>query len=380
MGCRWSEVQILSPRPFSFCRPSSPVPVMGQTLQRSSLLLLVAAVTAAFILLLADLLLAVFWAVVLAILFHGLYARLIPRLWNRRSLAAAAVLLVVLAGVVAPVLLLGWAVVRESSEFYAAVEGGALDPGAVLDTVGAWLPWVREILDNFGLDFEKMRSGLTSMVGNAARFAATGLVAAGQGALKLLLQLAVMLYLLFFFLRDGEKLVDTLVRILPLGDEREYELLGQFATVSRVSVTSLIVIGAVQGGLGGVTLALLGIGSPVLLGVLMGVLSVIPAVGPGLVWAPIAIWLFASGMWIQGLILVIVGVLVVGLADNLLRPILVGRTARLPDYLVLLATLGGLSVFGFSGLVIGPVLAALFLVSWRLFEEEFSPAENRDEP
>ncbi len=353
---------------------------MRQVVQRSSLLVLVTAVTAAFILLLTDLLLAVFWAAVLAILFHGLYRRLLPRMWGRKSLAAAIVLAIVLAGVVAPVLLLGWAVVREASQFYAAVERGVLDPGAVLDTLGAWLPWAREVLDNFGLDFEKMRSGLTSMVGNAARYAATGLVAAGQGALKLMLQLAVMLYLLFFFVRDGEKLVDSLVRILPLGDEREYQLLGQFATVSRVSVTSLIVIGAVQGGLGGITLALLGIGSPVLLGVLMGVLSVIPAVGPGLVWAPIAIWLFASGMWVQGLILVIVGVLVVGLADNLLRPMLVGRTAQLPDYVILLATLGGLSVFGFSGLVIGPVLAALFFVSWRLFEEEFSPPEIRDEP
>ena len=171
-----------------------------------------------------------------------------------------------------------------------------------------------------------------------------------------------------------------LVRVLPLGDEREYELLGQFATVSRVSVTSTIVIGVVQGGLGGITLALLGIGSPVLLGVLMGVLSIIPVVGPGLVWAPIAIWLFASGAWVQGLILVIVGVLIVGMADNLLRPLLVGRATQLPDYLVLLATLGGLSAFGFSGLVIGPVLAALFVVSWRLFEEEFSPVETRDEP
>ena len=353
---------------------------MRQVVQRSSLLVLVAAVTAAFVLLLTDLLLAVFWAAVLAILFHGLYRRLLPRMWGRRSLAAGIVLVIVLAGVVAPVLLLGWAVVREASQFYAAVERGVLDPGAVLDTLGSWLPWVREVLDNFGLDFEKLRSGLTSMVGNAARYAATGLVAAGQGALKLMLQLAVMLYLLFFFVRDGEKLVDSLVRILPLGDEREYELLGQFATVSRVSVTSLIAIGAVQGGLGGITLALLGIGSPVLLGVLMGVLSVIPAVGPGLVWAPIAIWLFASGMWVQGLILVIVGVLVVGLADNLLRPMLVGRTAQLPDYVILLATLGGLSVFGFSGLVIGPVLAALFFVSWRLFEEEFSPPETPDEP
>ncbi len=353
---------------------------MGQTLQRSSLLVLVAAVSVAFVLLLVDLLLAVFWAAVLAILFHGLYRRLIPRLWGRPSLASAAVLLIVMAGVVAPVLLLGWAVVKEASAFYAAVEQGTFDPAASLDTVSAWLPSAREMLESLGLSFEQMRSGLTSVVAKASQFAATGLVAAGQGALKLILQLAVMLYLLFFFLRDGEKLVDVLVRVLPLGDEREYQLLGQFATVSRVSVTSTAVIGAVQGGLGGITLAILGIGSPVLLGVLMGILSIIPAVGPVLVWAPIVIWLFAAGAWVKGLVLVIVGVLVVGMADNLLRPMLVGRTAKLPDYVVLLATLGGLSMFGFSGLVIGPVLAALFVVSWRLFEEEFSPVETRDEP
>ena len=353
---------------------------MGQVLQRSSLLVLVAAVSVAFVLLLLDLLLAVFWAAVLAILFHGLYRRLTPRLWGRRGLAAATVMIIVMAGVVAPVLLLGWAVVNEAGEFYAAVEQGAFDLAAPLETVSAWLPGARGLLESLGLSIEQIGEGLTSVAEKAARFAATGLVAAGQGALKLILQLAIMLYLLFFFLRDGEKLVAGLVRILPLGDEREYQLLGQFATVSRASVTSTIVIGAVQGGLGGVTLALLGVGSPVLLGVLMGVLSIIPAVGPGLVWAPIAIWLFASGAWVQGLILVVVGVLFVGLADNLLRPLLVGRASQLPDYLILLATLGGLSVFGFSGLVIGPVLAALFVVSWRMFEEEFSPVETQDEP
>ncbi|WP_446831719.1 AI-2E family transporter [Candidatus Foliamicus sp.] len=352
---------------------------MGQVLQRSSLLVLVAAVSVAFVLLLADLLLAVFWAAVLAVLFHGLYRRLLPLLLGKPPLAASAVLLIVLLGVVAPVLLLGWAVVREATLFYAAVEGGAFDPAAPLERVGAWVPWVRDWLESLGLSLEQVREGLVSAAANAGKFAATGLVAAGQGALKLILQLVIMLYLLFFFLRDGEKLISLLVRILPLGDAREYELFAQFATVSRVSVTSTAVIGLVQGGLGGVTLALLGVGSPVLLGVLMGLLSIVPAVGPALVWVPVAIWLFASGAWIQALILVAVGVLVVGLADNLLRPMLVGRKARLPDYVILMATLGGLSAFGFSGLVIGPVLAALFFVSWRLFEEEFSPAEIRDE-
>jgi len=353
---------------------------MRQVLQRSSLLVLVAAVSVAFLMLLADLLLAVFWAAVLAVLFHGLYRRLLAVLPGKPALAASAVLLIVMAGGVAPVPLLGWAGVREASLFYAAVEQGALDPSAPLEAIAAWVPWVRSGLESLGLSMEQLRAGLASAAANAGRFAATGLVAAGQGALKLIFQLAIMLYLLFFFLRDGEKLVALLVRILPLGDEREYELLGQFATVSRVSVTSTAVIGIAQGGLGGVTLALLGIGSPVLLGALMGVLSIVPAAGPALVWAPVAVWLFVSGAWVQGLILVAIGALVVGLADNFLRPMLVGKTARLPDYVVLLATLGGLSAFGFSGLVIGPVLAALFFVSWRLFEEEFSPAETRQEP
>ena len=353
------------------------MPSKPQLMQRSALVVLVAGVSVAFVLLLADLLLSVFWAAVLAILFFGLYRRLLPLLRGKASLAAALVLLIVALGVVAPVLLLGWAVVREASLFYAGVEQGAFDPAAPLEAVGAWIPWVREWLESLGLSLEQVREGLAALAANAGRYAATGLAAAGQGALRLLLQLAVMLYLLFFFLRDGSKLVALLVRMLPLGDEREYRLLGQFATVSRVSVTSTVVIGAVQGGLGGITLAILGIGSPVLLGLLMGVLSIVPAVGPALVWAPIAIWLFVSGAWVKGLALVIVGVLVVGLADNVLRPALVGRTARLPDYVVLLATLGGLSAFGFSGLVIGPVVAALFFVSWRLFEEEFSPAETR---
>ena len=349
---------------------------MGITLQRSSLLVLVAAVTVAFVLLLTELLLAVFWAAVLAVLFHGFYRRLLPVLFAKPPLAAATVLLIVVVGVVAPVLLLGWAVAREASLFYAAVEQGAFDPSAPLETIGDWLPWVRSWMETLGLSPEQMRAGLASAAAHAGKFAATGLAAAGQGALRLILQLAIMLYLLFFFLRDGEKLLGLLVRMLPLGDEREHELFGQFAKVSRVSVTSTVVIGVAQGSLGGVALALLGIGSPVLLGVLMGVLSIVPAVGPALVWAPVALWLFASGAWVQGLILVAAGVLAIGLADNVLRPMLVGRQARLPDYVALLATLGGLSVFGFSGLVIGPVLAALFFVSWRLFEEEFSPAET----
>ena len=149
--------------------------------------------------------------------------------------------------------------------------------------------------------------------------------------------------------------------MLPLGDARERALFSRFAQVVRATVKGTFIIGSVQGLIGGVTFAFLGIEGAVLWGVLMALLSLLPAIGAALVWVPAAIMLFVREEFINGGILVFVGVFVIGLSDNLLRPLLVGRDTRMPDYLILLATLGGLGSFGMSGLVIGPLIAALFI-------------------
>jgi predicted PurR-regulated permease PerM len=128
----------------------------------------------------------------------------------------------------------------------------------------------------------------------------------------------------------------------------------------------------VQGILGGILFAILGINAAVLWGALMAVLSLLPALGSGLVWGPAAVILFATGHMVKALILLGAGVLVIGLVDNLLRPLLIGRDTRMPDYLVLLSSLGGLTVFGVSGLVIGPIIAAMFLAVWDMFTQEHS--------
>jgi predicted PurR-regulated permease PerM len=180
-----------------------------------------------------------------------------------------------------------------------------------------------------------------------------------------------MLYLLFFFLRDGPRMLESLVRALPLGDQRERLLLARFAEVSRATIKGTVVVGVVQGAIGGTAFALLGISAPVLWGVVMALLSILPAVGTALVWLPAAIILLVNGEVLGGVVLIFVGVFVIGLTDNLLRPILVGRDTRLPDYLILLSTLGGLAGFGLAGIIIGPIIAAFFLSIWQMAETEF---------
>ena len=210
----------------------------------------------------------------------------------------------------------------------------------------------------------------------SGQWVASNAVRAGTGTLNFTLSLFLMIYLLYFFLRDGTAIIDRLVQVLPLGDERERALFARFAQVVRATVKGTFVIGAVQGLIGGVTFAFLGINGAILWGVLMALLSLLPAVGAALVWVPAAVMLFAREDYVGGGILVFVGVAVIGLADNLLRPLLVGRDTRMPDYLILLATLGGLGTYGVSGMIIGPLIAALFITVWEMFEASFGVQEG----
>jgi predicted PurR-regulated permease PerM len=149
--------------------------------------------------------------------------------------------------------------------------------------------------------------------------------------------------------------------------ERQRSLAWRFTTVIRATVKGNLVVALVQGVLGWLIFLILGVGAPVLLGVLIAVLSLLPAVGAPVVWVPVAIYLYATGQVWQSITLAVFGALVIGSADNILRPILVGKDTKLPDYVVLISTLGGLAVFGANGFVIGPVIAALFVAVWEIF-------------
>jgi predicted PurR-regulated permease PerM len=201
-------------------------------------------------------------------------------------------------------------------------------------------------------------------------------VAFGQDAIRISGLTFLMLYLLFFFLRDGRALLNAMVQALPLGDVRERRLLNKFAEVARATIKGTLVIGLVQGAMGGILFWVLGIEAAVLWGVVMGLLSLLPAVGAALVWIPAAALLIASGELLKGVVLLVGGTVLIGLADNVLRPLLVGRDTEMPDYLILVSTLGGLALFGLSGVIIGPIVAALFLVVWDMFATEYAEAAS----
>jgi len=254
---------------------------------------------------------------------------------------------------------------------YQSIQSGEIAPGRYLRQVfDALPPWAMRWLDRFGLtDLGAVQARITSSLVAGIQFIGPRALSIGQNTFDFVLDTFIMLYLLFFLLRDGKSLSAQAARALPLEPRHTQRLLTQFAAVVRATVKGNVVVALVQGALGGLAFWALGISGALLWGSMMALLSLLPAVGAALVWGPVAAYLLATGSVWQAIALTIWGVLVIGLVDNVLRPILVGKETRLPDYLVLVATLGGLAVFGLNGFVIGPVIAAMFLVTWDIFVE-----------
>jgi len=312
---------------------------------------------------------AVFWAVILAIIFAPVQRRLLARLNARRNLAALATLFICLLVAVLPVILIAGVLVQEGTTLYKQIESGEIDIDSFVSHAKELLPasWQAQ-MQRFGLgDMDQIRERLASSALQGSQFLATKAFSFGQGTFQFMLSFFLMLYLLFFLLRDGRELVARIRKAVPLSDNQKRRLFSKFTRVVRATVKGNIVVAATQGALGGIISAILGIPSAVLCGVLMAFLSLLPAVGAGVIWTPVAIYFLMKGLIVQGVILILYGVLVIGLVDNILRPILVGKDTKMPDYVVLISTLGGLSLFGLNGFVIGPLIAALFISAWGLF-------------
>jgi predicted PurR-regulated permease PerM len=343
--------------------------IVNSTLEQKVFLALLLVVSIAFGWILFPYYGAVFWAVILAIIFAPLQNRLSPYFGNRRNLTALVTLLVCLVVAVLPVILITGLLVQEGSSLYKQIESGELDIGSFVGDAKELLPASFQLqLQRFGLgDVDQIRERLASGALEGSQFLATKAFSFGQGTFQFLVSFFVMLYLLFFLIRDGRELVALIRQALPLSDNQKRRLFSKFTRVVRATVKGNIVVAATQGVLGGVIFAILGIPAALLWGVLMAFLSLLPAIGAGLIWTPVAIYFLMNGMIIQSVILTLYGILVIGLVDNILRPVLVGKDTKMPDYLVLISTLGGLALFGLNGFVIGPLIAALFMSTWGLF-------------
>jgi predicted PurR-regulated permease PerM len=347
-------------------------------MEDKAFLLLIVIVSLAFGWILWPFYPAVLWGVVFAILFAPVQRRLMRSTPNRTLAAVLTVLFVVLI-VIIPLALFGASLVREATSVYARIQSGNLNFGQIFQQVfDALPPWAAAWLDRLGLtDLRSVLDTLSSGLVRGGQFLATQAINIGQNTFDFLVNLFLMLYLLFFLLRDGEVLVARIKAAIPLREPQLRALFSKFAVVIRATVKGNIVVALVQGVLGGLMFWILGIHAASLWGVLMAFTSLLPAIGSGLVWLPVAGYLILTGSVWQGIALIAFGTFVIGVVDNLLRPILVGGDTKMPDYVVLISTLGGLAIFGLNGFVIGPTIAAMFIACWDLFAA--SRAEEKAE-
>lgn len=340
-------------------------------LQNKALAVLLALVTIAFAWILLPYYGAIFWAVILGILFAPLQRHLVMRFGRRRNLAALTTLLVCLLVAVLPVIVTSALLVQEGASLYQRIESGQLDIAGYVEHGKNMLPaFAQHGLDNLGMgNLEGLRDKITKWATQGSQVLASQAFSFGQGTFEFLVSFGIMTYLLYFFLREGADIARRVRMAVPLPEQQKRRLQLKFQRVVRATVKGNVVVAITQGALGGFIFWVLDIPSALIWGVLMAFLSLLPAVGAGIVWAPVAAYFLLTGAFLPGVILAAFGVLVIGLVDNLLRPILVGKDTRMPDYLILVSTLGGLTVFGLNGFVIGPLIAALFLSSWTIFAE-----------
>ncbi|MBT0666786.1 AI-2E family transporter [Novosphingobium profundi] len=339
---------------------------------------LIILITLAFAYLVAPFFGAVLWGVVAAIMFEPMTRKLTAVLGGRKSLSAALVLVGLLALVILPTIVLGVSLVNEASALYAKIKAGDISFPQILAQLEHALPdRVAQFVRQYGLtDFNTLRRMFGSSVTSGLQTVASQALMLGQGALSFLAALGVMLYLTFFLLRDGQRYTELVRDAMPLRPKMRDSLFAHFTVVVRATMKGTVVVAVMQGLVGGIIFSLLGIEGALLWGVLMGFLSLLPAVGTGLVWVPVAIYLLVTGSVWQGVVLIICGMFVIGMIDNVLRPVLVGRDTRLPDFVVLIATLSGLQLFGLNGFIVGPVIAALFIAMWNIVKEQRDEARR----
>lgn len=318
--------------------------------------------------------LGVFWAVVLSILFSDWHLKIRKRFRKKKNLAVGLTLISIVLLVIIPIGLLTTAIVDESIGMVANVQSEEFNLQGKLDGLQNTLS---PFLERLGLSTKNIRASINKIAPELSGKLGEGIIGFSQNIFGSLIQIAIMLYVLFFFLRDGKKIIKLIVANFPLSNSIEYRLINRFQNVAKATVKGSLLIAILQGVAGGILFLAVGVEGAILWGTLMILASLLP-IGGAIIWGPIGIIYLIQGNYSKGIIVLLVGGLLIGLLDNLLRPRLVGNETKLPDYLILLSTLGGITWFGLSGFVLGPVIAALFITCWQMVGETYGNKLNKN--
>lgn len=340
-------------------------------LQQASFLLILAVVSLLMAVIIWPFATALLWAALAAIMFQPLYRWMLRKMRGRRNPAALSSLGVIFFAVLVPAAWLAALVLEEALALVSALQANPIDLAATFDQVYGMLPQAaQEAVDRSGwADVSTAQTKLQELLAESAGMIASQAVSIGSGALGFILSFGVGLYVMFFLLRDGERIGRTVLRTIPVERSISERLAERFLGIVRATIKGSGVVGLVQGVLAGISFVIVGLESALLFGVLTTIFALVPVIGAGAVYIPVGLWLLVTGAVWQGLFVLVVGVVIISSADNVLRPILVGRDTGIPDWIILVTTLGGISFLGFSGIVLGPLVAGLFLASWSILQE-----------
>ncbi len=339
-------------------------------------MVLTALITVLFLFMIREFLMAILLAAIFAGMARPVRDRLQRRFGGRGRLASASTLVLIILVVILPL-----------TAFFGLVAKQALD---VSQAAGPWIE--RQISEMDQVDqhlrhmpvldrFPEIRGLLPSseqvgakageVASKVGSFLVNGLASVTKGTVGFLFQLFIMLYAMYFFLVSGAGMLKWILYYIPLSAEDEGRLLERFTSVARATLKGSLLIGVVQGTVTGIGFWITGVPSAAFWGTVTIVMSMVPAIGALLVWAPAVLYLLVTGHVGGGLALLAWCGVGVSSLDNFLRPVLVGRDTKMSDLMVLLSTLGGITLFGMAGFIVGPIVAALFVTVWHLYGEAF---------
>lgn len=340
------------------------------SLHKWVLLGLVLAISALFLTMIKQFLMAIFMAGLFSAMVLPVHRRLSDRLGGQKNLASVLVVTGIVALVLGPLALLITVVVSQAISVGSSVTPWVqrfLDEPTILSSLLADIPGYEAVLPYRDIIISKAGELVTTL----SSFLIGSLSSFTRLTIEAVLSSVVMLYVMFYFLSMGDRLINRILYLLPLDDRSERRLLIRFTSVTRATLKGTLVIGLLQGGICGLAFLFAGIDAAVFWGTLMAVTSIVPAVGTALIWLPALVILALTGDYIGVVILALLCGLVAGNLDNLLRPRLVGKDTEMHDLFVLFGTLGGISMFGILGIIIGPIIAALFITIWEIYADTF---------
>ena len=330
---------------------------------------LLAVVTVAFLWIIKTFAYPIFWAAIIAGMFYPIY-----KFFNKKlkvpNLSTAITMMIVLVIIVVPLILIGTLVVSQSIDMYNSL---SQNTGNIKTGINTAVEWIRNnpLTAQLNIDQSAITQKFTELAQTLTSFLLNSAKNFTQNSVVFLIMLFITFYSLFFFIRDGEKLLKKLMHLCPLGDEQEKMLYNKFTSTTRATIKGSLIIGLIQGTLGGLMFWVAGINGAIIWGLLMVLLASVPGIGPYFVWLPAAIVMIILGHTWTGIGMILFGALVIGTIDNILRPMLVGKDSQMHPLLVLLSTLGGIAVFGISGFIIGPIIASLMLAFWEMYESHY---------